>query len=313
MVKFQKLSERYLSRDDLIQLIEAILEASCDYLRVNTAFVASALDITNNEFEVIKTTGHMTQPETWPDLNKLLNPDEMSHLEQPNLHPWQSFWIVPLYSQRSAAATNNPVIGILGIEARSNEIDLTPDELQTLTIFVHRAAQALDDMLLQTEIYAALEGLLPQISLTRSRTAEVEFRPGRTPSLQRNGLSDRQQVIEQIHAALRHYWGGPGLSQSRLLELNIVQDMLAQTNGNAVKALREVLTQAIEKLRPSGERDMKSQEWMLYNIIQLRFIEKRKARETAQRLYMAEASLYRKQNVAIEAVADAIVMMEKEA
>jgi len=315
MVKFQKLSERYLSRDDLIQLIEAILEASCDYLRVNTAFVASVIDINTSEYEVIKTTGQMTQLDLWPDLNKLLQPDEISHLMQPNLHQWQSFWVIPLYSQRSAAAQDDPligIIGIMGIEARSSEIDLTSDEVQTLNTFVYRAAQALDDMLLQTEIYAALEGLLPQISLTRSRTAELEFRPGRTPSLKGNRLSDRLQIIEQVHAALRHYWGGPGLSQSRLLELGIVQDMLPQTNGNAVKALREVLTQAIEKLRPAGERDMKSQEWMLYNIIQLRFIEKRKARETAQRLYMAEASLYRKQNVAIETVADAIIMMEKE-
>ncbi|MFW5749109.1 MAG: hypothetical protein ACOCYT_05795, partial [Chloroflexota bacterium] len=69
---------------------------------------------------------------------------------------------------------------------------------------------------------------------------------------------------------------------------------------------------AIDKQCPEGERDMKSPEWTLYNILTLRFIEKRKVRETARRLYMSEANLYRKQNVAIEAVADVILEMERD-
>ncbi|MDX1995724.1 MAG: histidine kinase N-terminal 7TM domain-containing protein [bacterium] len=314
MEKVQRLSERFLSRSDLVQLIEAVLEGTCDYLRVNAAFVVS-LNTEGSPPELVKAIGHPQFTGTWPNMDELPLLPSARPTSIPQVHPWQNFWLIPLYSQRNAVATNRPVIGIMGIEARSEttaseETLFNEDEQGMLRTFVRRAAQALDDLLLQSEISAALEGLLPQMALTRNRAAEVEFRPGRTPAPQANGAFDRQQVIEQVHAALRHYWGGPGLSQSRLLELNIVQEALSHNDNSAVKALRDVLNQAIERLRPPGERDMKSQEWMLYNILQLRFLEKRKARETAQRLYMAEASLYRKQNIAIEAVADAILAME---
>jgi hypothetical protein len=58
---------------------------------------------------------------------------------------------------------------------------------------------------------------------------------------------------------------------------------------------------------------MKNPEWTLYNILQLRFLEQRKVRDTATRLYMSDANLYRKQNVAIEAVVDVLIDMEREA
>jgi hypothetical protein len=116
-----------------------------------------------------------------------------------------------------------------------------------------------------------------------------------------------------VHAALRHYWGGPGLSESRLLELQIVRLFLPEHENNIPRALRAVLETAIKNLSPDGERDYKSPEWTLYNILALRFIENRRARETARRLYMSEANLYRKQNIAIEAVTDIILQLEREA
>ncbi len=45
----------------------------------------------------------------------------------------------------------------------------------------------------------------------------------------------------------------------------------------------------------------------------MKFMEGRKVREVAMRLAMSEADLYRKQRVAIEAVAKAISEMEQEA
>ena len=120
-----------------------------------------------------------------------------------------------------------------------------------------------------------------------------------------------RELVVQVHAALRHDWGGPGLSRSRLIELNIVQDALPENESNPARALRAVLLIAIESQRPEGEPDLKDQAWLLYNILKLRFVDKRKARETATRLYMSEANLYRKQNIAIEAVVDAIMEMEQ--
>ena len=85
-----------------------------------------------------------------------------------------------LFSRRINSNTPT-LIGYVGIQARAPEIDLDPDEVNTFRTLTRRAAQALDDLALQTELYAALEGLLPQISLTRSRAAEVEYRVGRRP------------------------------------------------------------------------------------------------------------------------------------
>jgi hypothetical protein len=52
---------------------------------------------------------------------------------------------------------------------------------------------------------------------------------------------------------------------------------------------------------------------MLYNILEMKFLEGRKVRDIAMRLAMSEADLYRKQRIAIEAVAHAMADMERQA
>lgn len=81
-------------------------------------------------------------------------------------------------------------------------------------------------------------------------------------------------------------------------------------DGNASNALRALLRQAVDQIRPDGDRKFTS-EWILYNILEMKFIEGRKVREVAGRLAMSEADLYRKQRVAVEAVARAILEMEQ--
>jgi hypothetical protein len=311
MGELQRLSERALSRRDLYQLIEAAMEAVCDFLGVDTAFVLSFAD---SAPELVGATGSHDLPEDWTsDITAELIEVAETGDAATGIARWNHYWIIPLYSKRIASAQANlEPIGIMGLEARSEQVILTTDERKALFNWVRRIAQALDDTRVLDEIYAALEGLLPQLSITRTRAADVEFRPGRTPRPAPSNLPEHTEMVELVHAALRHYWGGPGLGQSHLLELNIVQNAVEEYE-TPVKALREILLQAIETLRPEGERNLKSPEWTLYNILHLRFIEQRKARDTARRLYMAEASLYRKQSVAIEAVAGMLMEMEQNA
>jgi len=307
--RLQNLSERLLTRADLIQLLEANLAAACDYLRVNTAFVA---DLSDASPELVATVGP-TKPST------VLLEEEREQLlalfesDGNAVHQWHSYWIVPLYSTRAGDTRKAQVlIGCLGVQARSAEIDLLPDEWQMLRVYVRRAEQTLDDMRLHSDILAALEGLLPQINLTRRSAANVEFKPGRTATREPEFFADREQFVEQVKAALKHYWGGPGLTSSRLLELNIVRKALAENEQNPARALRSVLARAIENQRPEGERKMTSPEWTLYNILELRFVKKAKVREVAPRLALSEPDLYRKQNQAIQNLADTIIRMEKE-
>ena len=70
------------------------------------------------------------------------------------------------------------------------------------------------------------------------------------------------------------------------------------------------LRKAVDQVKPEGDRRFTS-EWILYNILEMKFIEGRKVREVAGRLAMSEADLYRKQRVAVEAVARAIFEMER--
>jgi hypothetical protein len=83
-------------------------------------------------------------------------------------------------------------------------------------------------------------------------------------------------------------------------------------DGNAANALRSILRRAIDRTRPEGERRFTA-EWVLYNILEMKFLEGRKVRDVAMRLAVSEADLYRKQRVAIEAVAQAVAQMEREA
>ena len=76
--------------------------------------------------------------------------------------------------------------------------------------------------------------------------------------------------------------------------------------------MRSVLKDALNQIRPEGDKGY-SPEWILYNILEMKFLEGRKVREIARRLAVSEADLYRKQRVAIENVANAIVEMEMKA
>jgi hypothetical protein len=78
-----------------------------------------------------------------------------------------------------------------------------------------------------------------------------------------------------------------------------------------VNALRAVLRRAVERVRPEGERRFTS-EWLLYNILEMKFLEGKKVRDVAMRLAVSEADLYRKQKVAIEELARVIAEMERQ-
>ncbi|MCD6286169.1 MAG: hypothetical protein J7M39_09700, partial [Anaerolineae bacterium] len=84
-------------------------------------------------------------------------------------------------------------------------------------------------------------------------------------------------------------------------------------DDNVVKGLREVLADAIERLRPDGERKLTAPEWLLYNILEMKFLRGQKVRQVAMRIAVSESDLYRKQRVAIENLADILAEMEKDA
>jgi hypothetical protein len=91
----------------------------------------------------------------------------------------------------------------------------------------------------------------------------------------------------------------------------VVQQALNEHGDNPTNALRAILRRAIDQVKPEGERRFTA-EWILYNILEMKFMEGKSVREVAKRLALSEADLYRKQRVAIEEVARAILEMEKQ-
>jgi len=314
LARLEDLSDRLLTRYDLLQLIEATLETACDYLRVEVAFVATVLE---QRLEIIQSVGllQITDDSLQQDQDTLIQQlNQTAENGELPVQRWNAYWILPLYSQRTTDESVRP-IGFMGIEAQSDVLEIEPEAREMLIKLTQRAEQTLDDMILQGEITAALEGLLPQIMMTRTRAGELEYRPDprRKPIIVERKLPDRDEAFEQVRAALRHYWGGAGISHSRLLEWVIVKQELGDDTENPIHALRNVLKQAIEKQRPEGEQNLNNPEWLLYNILQMRYLEQRKVRYVARRLVMSEADLYRKQNTAIAAVTDTLLKMEYDA
>lgn len=310
LLNVQRLSDRLLTRTDLIQLVEATLSATCDYLRVSSAFAAQN---TEDEPDLIAAVGAARPaPQALAaESGHLRSVYASNGADELEIIQWDNWWLIGLYSRRPGAGSARWV-GVMGVQARFNHVNLSEDERKELATFARRAADALDDLLLHTDIVNALEGLLPQSHITAANRGAIDYSPPRQP-LSEPIEDDPVQFNEQVRAALRHYWGGPGLTNSRLLELQVVHDALPESDQNPVNALREVLVRAIEAQRPPGERKVHSPEWTLYNILEMRYLKGAKVKEVGVKLAMSDADLYRKQRLAIDAVADTLMEMEQTA
>jgi hypothetical protein len=296
--RVQELTQRILTRSDLLQMAEANLAATCDYLRLPSAFIASVRK--DGAIELEQSAGIAPAVERLDELKPIV-----ANANGGGFQTWAKFQVLPLRSSQTDESA--PVIGVFGIQA-SPEL-LASLEQDVLERFVVRAQQTLEDLALHAELFALLEGLLPQMSLSRARADAVEYRQSQAQASQDLRLYDREEIYEQVRAALRHYWGGPGITRSRLTEFKAVQTMINDSE-TPTQALRRVLEELIQSQRPNSERSMTAPEWTIYNILELRFLEGKKVREVARRMALSEADLYRKQRLAIEAVTDALLERE---
>jgi hypothetical protein len=313
--RIQALSERLLTTGDLEQFLESVLAATCEAVRTPTAFVAG-LTPAGPRLEAV--VGPLTGLED-NELHKLQLPADnfngsssSDHSSADSFFVWGDYWIQPLYNERQ-----DLLLGILGMRARAPEPDLTRDELDLLARLRIQAAAALEDRILQQEVFAAVEGILPEITALQERRQAAAY--GGLPVLAAPPQAPREELLQDpefsnmVRDALTHYWGGPKLTESPLLQLEVVQREMEGHDNNPVSALRAILAEAIEQQRPDGQRSLTTTEWILYNILDLKFVQGRRVRDVARRLAMSESDLYRKQRVAIENVARTMANMERAA
>jgi hypothetical protein len=303
----QNIEERLLTRGDLQQFLETVLAAVRDHLQSPCAFVA-ALD--GNELTLSVVAGNRALLDQ-ENLDEALQSIDHNGENGNGRHEftWGGFWILPLHQRRGNGDRDEvrPLLGLLGV-ARKFDRPMDRDQRDAVWLLADRAALALEDRQLQQRVFRSLEDLQPQIDLLQRMRAAGRY--DSRASILTEPLPQESDLADWVKDALTHYWGGPKLTNSPLMKLKIVQLLAEEYEGNTPNALRALLRKAVDQIKPEGERRFTS-EWILYNILEMKFIEGRKVREVAGRLAMSEADLYRKQRVAVEAVARAILDMEQ--
>ncbi len=303
--RLKLLEERLLTSGDLRQYLESILDAACDMTGSSSGFIA-VMGEKGLQLEVA--VGDKIAARNGIDIPALLTVEDEQEIDQlGKVFTWNSCWVIPLRSP-----DNGNTIGLFGIEARGSSSDYGPEELMALRLSAERATIALTDRLLQREAFDAVDRLVPRVEEIQRMRAATSYGGFEALAKPIEGLSTEADLVNFVRDALTHYWGGPGLTNSPLMRLHIVKQAMEEHADNPINALRAILQSAIQRVRPEGKRRFTA-EWVLYNILEMKFMEGRKVRDVALRLAMSEADLYRKQRVAINAVAQAIAEMEREA
>ena len=300
----QNLEERLITQNDLRQFLEAVLAAVRDHLQSPAAFVA-ALD--GEELSLVVATGSspLLKDSNLSEALKVIDRDGNGDGEE---YAWGDYWLFPLHQPPETDEGSPILLGLLGVVHQTGQI-IVSDQRQSLAVLLQRALVALQDRRLQRSVFRSLEDLRPQVDMFQRLRAVGRY--DSKASLLEENLPPGSDMAEWVRDALAHYWGGPKLTQNPLLNLQIVQQAFKEHNDNPANALRSILRQAMDHVRPEGERRFTG-EWILFNILEMKFVEGRKVREVATRLAMSEADLYRKQRVAIEEVARIILEMERQ-
>jgi len=305
----QNIEERLLTRGDMHQFLETVLAAVRDHMQSPSSFVA-ALDADGLSMIVIAGNRKLIDQQ---DLTEALYKAEYENGDERDEFVWGDFWILPLRQRRQNDMDRDEVpalLGLLGVARLPDQtLEIDHDQRNALWLLADRAAFALEDRRLQQRVFRSLEDLQPQMDMLQRLRAVGRY--DSRANLLSGEVPPEADLANWVKDALTHYWGGPKLTNSPLTELRIVQVLEREHEGNTSNAVRALLRKAVDQVKPEGERRFTT-EWILYNILEMKFIEGRKVREVAARLAMSEADLYRKQRVAVEAVARAIVEMETE-
>ena len=305
----QNIEERLLTRGDMQQFLETVLAAVRDHMQSPSTFVA-ALDADSLSLIVMAGNRKLIDQQ---DLTEALQKADDANSDERHEFVWGDFWILPLRQRRRNDMDRDmipPLLGLLGVARQPDQpLELDGDQRDALWLLADRAAFALEDRQLQQRVFRSLENLRPQMDMLQRLRAFSRY--DSRANLLSDNMPPEVDLVNWVKDALTHYWGGPKLTNNPLMDLSVVRNMAREHEGNTPNALRALLRKAVDQVKPEGERRFTT-EWILYNILEMKFIEGRKVREVAARLAMSEADLYRKQRVAVEAVARAIIEMETE-
>ena len=317
----QTLDRRLLTSSDLHQLLANVLIGLCELLRVGDGFVLVAGE---NGLHLEAAVGDRAAADRYaasPEAAEIWARLEGEQAEAVGFDflPTDGYWFCPLRSQ-----DGEQMLGLLAVRARSPEVVMEEAEANAVGALLGQAAAAIADRHVQQAVFAALQRILPELERIQEWRSAIRYAaplpaPPAAVDAQRMVDPDAAALATQstwqqwVKDALNHYWGGPKLTESPLLELRLVRQALRVNDGNLTRALRTVLHEAIERQRPAGERKTSAPEWLVYNILDYRFVQGQRVFDLARRLAMSESDLYRKQRAAVAEVAKTLAEMEAHA
>ncbi len=292
------------TQTDLRRFLENSLTVLCGASGSESAFVAAPDDY--GVYTIKMTVGARRR------IRQLLDAVSLELLFQhAALHQEDVPLIIHEYGIVVLRDPDGQIVGMLGV-LHFDRIQ-RPEIQQLITTLTRQIEHALVIVTMQQRLLDTLRLMGPEMSSLQAMSSRIEqATPDALQSLE-DDVAMMPEFANLVRDALAHYWGGPKLSESPLLGLRSVKRLRDSQGISPTKALQLVLRQAIANMRPNPDMvSLSSSEALLYNILDLRFIQGRKIRDTADRLALSESDLYRKQRVAIDEVARQISLMEEQ-
>lgn len=297
----QSLQDRMLTGKDLDQFLEMVSASICDRLQVKAGFIAV---LESGKIDRVIQTG---DKKTLTSLNlddTMLEELDSNTDDEPGFQSLGDLNVVRL--EHANGNGNKTLLGVCGFLKYDPEV-VEEEDLKAVNLLIERATIALQDRAYQQQVLRSITSLQLEVDYIQDLRASASYNQQRIFNGENRGVPD--EMTDWVKDALTHYWGGPKLTNNPLMNFKVVETATEANEGNRVNALRSIIKEAIEKVRPEGERKFTS-DWLLYNILELKFLQGKKVREVARKLSVSEADLYRKQKVALESVAQVIADME---
>jgi hypothetical protein len=210
-------------------------------------------------------------------------------------------------------------IGAVALGRKTMGASYTEDDLDLLEDVTERVAGVVHNVRLQEKSVRQIDSLVTEF---RQRERELRLRIQEVLSAKSPILEevDEREIISLVEDALRHLYDYAYLGEHRLAELRIVESHLDVQKGTFVthldrgKALQEVLTTALEKLKPPDPQPSPpTREWHQYLILHDSYVLGELNRDIMAKLYIGEGTFNRARRRAIRGVARALEEMEREA
>ena len=293
----RRLEERLFTKNDLWQFSEIILANICDRIRLTDAVLFLKF---NGDYEQVVAIGDADViQQTVKDAKNEIPLD----FEGKMIVQWKGLRLIPILALATEKDTSTN-LGFIAAEG-GKRWQLDQEQIIALTTSLNRLRTAIVDYKAQQQMLVGLDVMASEMDEMQNMLAVGRFSDIDAAV----DLQDFDLVNKLTKDALSHLWGGPKLTGNSLLQLAVIQKRSEESGDTLTKTLRMVLQSIIESLKPEGERQY-TNEWLLYNILDLKYNENMKMRDIAKRLALSEADLYRKQRVAIELVAKKIIELE---